>query len=222
MFEVDTESELKEFELDYDEYLHALGELSHKPLHGPRESHVGENVYAFEWEVMHASVRRDNDPPNVLLASMLYAMQRRITQRHASVAASFITWLGTNCGMAYLNAAKRLRDCASYSLMPREAYLAAWAIDNQRSLQVNHGGRLIESILAPADHFGRDLFTGLWGLRRMPDLSIEDHETVEHVASWLGTPRAQEFIARCDHLIHVRQRVETPMDTLKVIMGVEK
>lgn len=219
MLEMEQDADdLKEFEGDYEEYLFELGELSHKPIHGPRVDHVGENVYAFEWETLNVSVRRKNDPPNVLLGSILYDMERRITQRHASVAASFITWLGTNCGQSIILKAHQLK-CAE--LYGHQAFTAAWAIENTRRNGINGGIRYIESILAPPDHFGQDLFSKMWGLRRMPNLSIEDHETVEHVVAWLCTDRAGEFIRRCDHLIKMRQSYASPMDTVRLLSGVK-
>lgn len=219
MHEVDYDSELIDFNSDcgdYEEYLLELGELQHKPLHGPRADHVGENVFAFEWETLNATVRRRTDPPNALLASILFDMQRRITQRHASVAASFITWLGTNCGHSFLDKAYRMMGS---KLRPDEAFIAAWTIDNKRMHRINGGIRLIESILAPADHFGADLFSGHWGLRRMPDLTIEDHEAIDHLVAWLATARAEEFLRRCQHLIKIRERYATPMDTVRLIVG---
>jgi hypothetical protein len=222
MLEVDQDAaDLKEFEGDYEEYLFELGELSHKPIHGPRVDNVGENVYAFEWETLNVSVRRKNDPPNVLLGSILYDMQRRITQRHASVAASFITWLGTNCGQSIILKADALRRLGNSEMYGSQAFVAAWAIENTRRNSINSGIRYIESILAPADHFGQDLFSKMWGLRRMPNISIEDHETIEHIVAWLATDRAGEFIRRCDHLIKVRQRYDSPMDTVRLLSGVK-
>ncbi len=221
MFEVDPDSELREFEGDYDDYLHALGELSHKPIIPPREGFPGENVYAFEWETLNATVGRpDLDPPNALLANILYDMQRRITQRHASVAASFITWLGTNAGMCFKLTAQRIREESRGLLTLEDAYGCAWAIENRRRSHVNSGSRAIEHILAGVDDFGKDLFGGMYGLRRAPDLHVEDYETIEHLVAWLASPRAVEFVARCEYLIDLRGRYPSAMQTVRVIAGV--
>lgn len=218
MLEMESFPDLREFEGDYEEYLFELGELKHEPINPPRADHVGENVYSFEWLTLNETIRRPNDPPNVLLGSILYHMERRITQRHASVAASFITWLGTNCGHSIHDRAQQLLKAG---LHRDEAYECAWAIENKRRSGINHGIRYIESVLAGPDDFGKDIFSGMWGLRRMPNITIEDYETVEQLVEWLSTDRAQEFIRRCEFLINIRNSVSKPMDTIKVMCGVK-
>lgn len=209
-----------EFDAEVYDHLSGLGEFEHKPITGPRPSHVGENVFAYQWEVLMQK-REEEDPPNAALARILWNMQHGfITQRHASVAASFITWLGTNCGNAMIEKSRQIYiSIDSVSRMTREeSVLAAWAIEN-----VKRPGqyRLIESVLAPPDHWLKDVITGGFVLGLLPTLSAEDLETCDHVAYWCGSPEGCEFIRLCNWQIRQRERVSTD-ESIRVIAGVHK
>jgi hypothetical protein len=207
-----------EFEAEDFDYLCYLGDLIHKPIDGPRPNHVGENVFAFQWEqLMVKPMEHGDSPPNVQLALILWKLTRRITQRHASVAASFITWLGTNCGNAIIQRSLRLYFDANIGR--EESFVAAWSIDN---LPHNGSGiRLIDAVLATADCWGRDILDNGPRLQRLPELSVEDHQTVEQVAYWCGTEDGCKFIRLCEGQIRERERV-TVDESIRIMTGVQK
>lgn len=208
----------EDFDAEYSRYLESIGELQHKPIDGPRGGHAGENIFSYAWAMKMETERKERDPPNWPLVQILWNLDMRITQRHANVAASFITWLGTNSGNCIIQRARSLYDTSRHTNL-EDCFVAAWSIENMRRIGTNRGTRVIESMLAPGDHFGPDLFGGSYGLRRVPDLSVEDFETVDHVAHWCGSTEGCAFIRRCESLITMRERYTTA-DTIKVIAGV--
>jgi hypothetical protein len=203
---------------EIEEYLFEIGELDHSPIDGPRAGHVGENVYAFQWQQLHVRERDANvhKPPNYLLASMLSSVTNRITQRHASVAASAITFLGCNCGQSIVLQAKAM---ASKNLNYPDALLASWTLTNKRSAGINRGLRTIEVMLAPPNYWGTDVLSGALQLQRVPDLSIEDYETVEHVYAWLGGDTGIQLVRRCEAMIEMRQRMTTRQTIEAITFG---
>lgn len=191
---------------EYEDYLYDLGWLDHKPKPPyPRPGMVGETVYAEEWAELMQKLDRDGvNAPNSMLAGILNDLPGRITQRHAFVCASVMCWLGTACGQSIILNGKRHQKSALSS-----PYLVAWSLENTRRVGCNGGYRTIEHILAPEDHFGKDWLMPQMGKRlmRIPDLSVDDFETVEHLMIWLGH-HGEGFILRCERRIEELNRFE--------------
>lgn len=186
---------------DYEQYLLDLGWLQHEaiPPH-PRPGHIGENVYAEQWrELMltHSASDEDLIAPNARLARILDELPTRLTQRHATVCATFITWLGCASGMSFRLTAEKL--IASGVLRGGGAWRAAWAVHNSRHGGTNGGWRSIEFMLAPPDHFGKDQLFAIGGetLVRMPEISTNDLECIETLCEWLGVGGVG-FVLRCE------------------------
>lgn len=192
---------------DYEDYLYEMGWLDHKPKQPyPRPGFVGETVYAEEWAELMQKLDRDGiNAPNSMLAGILNDLPARITQRHAFVCASVMCWLGTSCGQSIVLNGKRLRkDGLS------RPYLVAWTLENQRAPGVNSGYRTVEHILAPEDHFGTDCLMPQMGKRlmRIPELSVDDLETIDHLMTWLGH-EGDGLILRCERRIDELNRFES-------------
>lgn len=189
-----------------EQHLFELGQLDHSALMPPRKGCVGETVYAAGWTTLMCMRSDFSAPPNELLGDILQ-MCEPLTQRHATVAASFITWLGTNCGLSFLMECRRYAkgepECA-YQLGTSKAWLGQWAWDNRRRIGVNGGYRTIEHILSTPECFGTGAH-GITVLMHSPDLTAEDYETIEHLVAWLPTERGQKFLAVCDLEIEERR-----------------
>lgn len=185
---------------DYEEYLHDLGWLEHKPLPPyPRASFIGETVYAEEWwKLMQELDREGIRAPNGKLASILSNHPTPLTQRQATICATVMCWLGTNCGQEVILGARRLMEKSH--VRSSSAFLMSWAIQNHRIYGLNDSYTVLEHLLAPPDLYGQD-FTGIGSraLIHRPELTIDDYEVVEHLMCWLGT--AEGFILRCEHRI---------------------
>jgi hypothetical protein len=199
-------------DVEYEDYLYELGELKHEPMHPPRQGHIAENVFAERWKLFMATPpMRKGDlwgpmPSKILALDILSHLPARVTQRHATIAASIVTWLGTNCGLGTMETARQ--NIARYHMHASTAYLCAWATCNQRLVFVNHGHRTLEHLLAPADHFGRDIFSGGITLLKRPELTAEDYEVAEHFWVWLSENQAQRFIRACEQEAKERQSEE--------------
>jgi hypothetical protein len=176
------------------------GELlafSHAPIRAPRPSVIGEVVMVEKWQENMAryadSIHDECD--EYAFRALMTAFPFPLTQRLATVAASFVKWLGTNCGRCFLLEAERVEKLLDGK---RDSWAAAWAIENARHSGHNGGARYIEAALAPDDHWQNGLLT------RLPDLTAHDVETVEHVVYWLGTTEGRAFLADCEREIAAR------------------
>lgn len=160
--------------------------LKHTPLHPPRDDH-DESIYARRW----GELNENGD----VFAGLMANYMRKYGQREATIIASFICWLGTNVGMLYLSDARRL----SASAFLEDAYLAAWAIHNKRSVGVSSGYRLIEVLLA--EKAGSDALA--------PTLCADDYECADLAARWLSTPIGLKFIDQCEAEIERLRKIRT-------------
>lgn len=181
---------------DYEDYLLGLGWLQHTPLPPyPRAGCIGEMVYAEEWaKLMQEKDRYGLNAPNGKLASILSNHPTPLTQRQATICATVVCWLGTNCGQSVILGARRLIEKAREHSGP--AFVMSWAIQNHRINGVNHSFSALEHLLAPPDHYGKDVFLGGRTLVRRPDLSVDDYEVVDHLMYWLGG--AEGFFLACE------------------------
>lgn len=167
----------------------------HTPIIPPRPGHIGERVFADVWCRLMNSVPDDPDD-NLPFVEIV----GRPRLRRCKVAASFVKWLGTNCGLSLLHDCRRMAEKMQASIYhgSADAYLAAWAIENRRHTATNSGTRLLESIMSKGGTFVH------WGITSLvPDtsLSADDYETVEDVVWWLGTEPGKAFVEQCEATI---------------------
>lgn len=184
---------------DYDNYEppEALV-LKHRPFRRARNGFVGECMFSSAWSrLMQSPPVEDDDNPRgqaTKLELILNHYPHEIGERQASIAASFIQWLGTNCGLSFLKSATELGK--KLESKPN-GFLAAWAIENVRHSSVNYGVRTIEAVLAHEDYGQiQDLFS----MRRpnVPVLSFADIEVVDQLLNWLATEEGLEFVNTCE------------------------
>jgi hypothetical protein len=169
--------------------------LEHKPIRGVRKDIIGEVVFASMWEVL---MQRDDGSDDYAIEGVLTVFPRVIEQRHATVLASVVCWLGTNCGHSFLEQAKTIS--AKLHERTEEQYVIAWAIENLRRGYINSGDRAIEAILA-TEYRG-------WRCVR-PELSADDLEVVELLMHWLGSRSGQDFLQNCNaeiNRMHIANR----------------
>lgn len=177
--------------MDHD-YLFDLPRFEHKPAHMPREGLIRENVFYENWVKLLKSEDSLDDPANQKFADILGSYGHRLNERAATVAASFVTWLGTNLGSAYLHEARKFSKTQNHD---SGAYLMVWAMTNVRVSNVSHGLRQLELCLVVDRN-------------KSPELSSADYEVVEHLVMWLGRSNGQRFLAKCEEEYTRRQKVE--------------
>lgn len=175
--------------------------LEHKPLRPPRKDFIGEGVFASMWEVVMQ--REPGFDGDYAIEAVLNNFPRVIEQRHASVLASVVCWLGTNCGRCFLSQAKTLSEKIRHR--SDEQYMLAWTIENHRRGYVNSGIRTLEYCLATEYRPSSSRFDG--GVI-VPVLSADDYEVVEHLMYWLAGREGQALIYNCEAEIERLSRNE--------------
>lgn len=191
------------------ELLMDLGECDHRPMRPPRADVLGEVVFTECWaQLMAKPGPALEECSNYQLTTILSSsMPTYVTQRQAIVAATFVNWLGTNCGRAFLAEGNRMEK--SVCGRSGHGFLMAWAVENHRQTGINSGFRALEHILATDDC----RFAGT--LARYPSLSADDFEVVEHVIVWLGSAPGQQFINQCEGEIARRMTVKHCAEALE-------
>lgn len=114
--------------------------LIHQPIRPPRDM-IEERVYSRHWQALMEDNRgRDRSP----LEQILISYPEPIDQRAASIAASFICWLGTNVGCSFLRMGRRLSELPE---LCGQGYVAAWGVQNRRFHATNGGARAVEFLV---------------------------------------------------------------------------
>lgn len=179
--------------------------LIHRPIRRPRTTFTRECMFAASWLRLMESptMQSDSNPRGYVskLESILCLYPHEITQRTASIAASFITWLGTNSGRCFMQEAQKVSETLG-SL--ERGYVAAWAIENRRTQGINSGVRTIEAILATEDS-SHDMF----GYRpNIPILSAAEVEVVDLLVEWLAGEEGRVFVNKCESEVNLLQKAQ--------------
>lgn len=169
--------------------------IKHIPLRPARSCTPREGMFLALWQEYMA------ENPGALLD--IARTSGPVRQRAASVAASFMTYMGCNCGMELARKAEDLVKNGAFCSR-EDAYLSAWAILNKRVHGINHGVRMVESMLATKNMFLSSFPYGI-DYRRIPVVSLEDMDVLEGMAIWWSTEDASIM----------RKRVEVRMEALQ-------
>lgn len=173
--------------------------LDHIPLCAPRSGIPGEVIYLKLWQEMLAA------NPHALEDIVSFGCGDSIDQRAASVAASFMVYMGCNGGACFTRRAQELVQRFRY---PHEAYLAAFVLENQRIRSVNHGLRTVEFMLALQHPIVCGKFSTYveWG--RVPEVSQRDMDVIECMVTWWSTPQAERLGRVAEPLIESERQKE--------------
>ena len=159
--------------------------VQHTPFR-PARKDLAEICFLTQWQALNA------ESPS-LLSGILG--RSRCDVRSARIAASFITWIGTNVGASFIEMAKSRIEDFAYA---EPAYLATWALVNRRQSHVNSGVRAIEIIMS-TDNLFADFNAHYFAEKAAAKLSISlsDIDVIESMVSWLSTPHADAFVNSC-------------------------
>lgn len=149
-----------------------MSNIHHNPLRPARNDMPREVALLRLWQ--------DFATQHPLLWKRIFRTNGPDDQRAASIAASFMVYMGCNLGMAFTERAERLW-CSGVFGSREEAFRAAWALHNARHRSVNHNMRAIEFMLA-TDFFIKDNGDINWSL--VPDLTLNDIDAVESMVCW--------------------------------------
>lgn len=168
--------------------------LSHEPIREARKDVIGEVVMIANWktfmseEVLRAYDHWEMVPP------LFHILPCDLNQRAATVAASFIRWIGTNCGRSFLDQGQKMMGAHR-----ENGYLLAWTLENQRK----SGARTIDYVLSPATNYAPTSPCWSSGLKEKPFITDTDCEVIESIACWLGSPDGQHYLATSES--HIQQ-----------------
>lgn len=165
--------------------------IEHTPVMAPRKGVDGEHAYLELWQ-RYVS-RCDEEELEELFRNCLVPWPN---QRAATVAASFVMWLGTSCGGGLLRTVEGQVMRGGFS-DPDTRYLRAWESENRRRGSINGGVRSVEVILSPDLHVTQ---------RSAPTVTVADLDVIECVCMWLPTPDGQAFIRAADARLTAIQR----------------
>lgn len=166
-----------------------LLELVHTPIRPPRAGTPGEGIYLQLWQDYMAA-----DPNR--LHSILWSTGSSVGQREASVCASFMTFMGCNCGSGFTHAAEQMLTIgvqSSPSTSAEGRFLMAWALENRRHRGVDGGIRTIEAMLAKSDAFVSTYFDRRVDWDAFSDITTTDYDTVECMVAWWACRDATEM-----------------------------
>lgn len=153
----------------------------HRPLHPPRPGTPGEGIYLSLWV--------DWCERNPREWRYIFDTNGPVRQRAASVAASYMVFMGCNGGRCFTHEAERLTKTSVFGSSER-AYLAAWALQNARYQGINSGLRISEYMLAREHPIGSQWFEGVrWKL--VPQITQEDNDILESMVRWWAGPAAR-------------------------------
>lgn len=173
--------------------------LRHVPLHPPRTSVPREGLFLALWQ-QFAEQRPDE-------WRYIFRTTGPLRQRAASVAASFMVFMGCNGGHGFTHNAERIASSGAFSCT-EDAYLAAWSMENKRIHGLNHGLRTIEYMLA-REHPIRDLVCGRgvnWS--QVPNVTMEDMDVVDSMVAWWCSPTARWMREAVEAQMKVREANE--------------
>jgi hypothetical protein len=177
----------------YDNYQHPRG-VVHRPLHpARRESTPGEGIYLDMWV--------DWCTRNPYEWRAIFDTTGPVRQRAASVAASFMVFMGCNGGYAFSHEAERYAQ-QQFFFSRESAFLAAWAVYNARTGGVNGGLRTSEFMLAPAyPYVGDGGMSPRLDWKLVPNITQEDNDILESMVRWWAGPAAKVMRSIAEPLI---------------------
>lgn len=180
----------------YDSYPPAR--VKHIPIKPPRKCTPGEGIYLQLWQEWATARPRE--------WYSIFQTRGPVRQRAASVAASFMVFMGCSGGRCFTYTAERFAKELIFN--SREgAFRAAWAIENMRSRGINHGLRTSEYMLAP-EHpinsmpgYPGGVITG-----RVPCITQEDNDILESMVVWWSREPAEIMRSIAEPMIEAANR----------------
>jgi len=186
-------------------------ELSHTPINPPRKGHFGEAVFLKNWQELAVRYIEDDsdDMDRTEFDRVFHHYRWNPGQQEATVVASIVVWLGTNCGLAFLRSAQAQTKKSFYVTEAAQTiFLMEWAKENQRLAWVNRGIRTLENCL-----------TKECSETKLVELTGRDYEIAECFVCWLATRPAQKYIAICEAEIDQDNKRRNLADLEKIGLG---
>ncbi len=173
--------------------------IVHTPIAPPRASFLSEVIYLKLWQEFATARPKD--------WMTIFHTSGPIRQRAASVAASFIVFMGCAGGRDFTARASEFANKLDSSFSRESAFIAIWAIDNQRQNWRNHNLRLCETILASEPPYDPKRNMVYWGY--VPTITNDDHDILESMVRWWATSQGTEFRTVADALVDAEMKKQS-------------
>ncbi|PKO59269.1 MAG: hypothetical protein CVU24_15655 [Betaproteobacteria bacterium HGW-Betaproteobacteria-18] len=153
----------------------------HVPLRPPRKATPGEGIYLQLWKEFAESRPKE--------WHAIFQTNGPVRQRAASVAASFMAYMGCGGGRDFTFKAEAAAAQESAFGSREAAFLATWAVFNRRQRGINRGLRSSEFMLASAYPVSSSTARSVdWDL--VPNVSQEDNDILESMVCWWSSTHA--------------------------------
>ncbi len=170
--------------MSYDNEFDDPPRVIHRPLAPPRTSTPGEGIYLGLWQEFATARPRE-------WRYIFSDMRSTPRQRVASVAASFMVFMGCNGGASFTHRATEMAK-KDMELNRERIFVAAWAMENARYRGIDHGLRTIEYMLASEHPIENHPFCGRRvNHKRVPIITMEDQDAIECMVRWWASQQAE-------------------------------
>lgn len=170
----------------------------HLPLRAPRKGTPGEVIYLDlwrEWATARPAEWRQ----------IFHDMNTPVRQRAASVASSFMVWMGCNGGESFTFKAEKLANSGAFPYR-EAAFIAAWALDNRRQYGHNSGLRTIEYMLAVEHPISHGISGSRVDWKQVPAVTQDDNDVIECMVAWWSTGPAAVMRSIAEPMIEAAKR----------------
>lgn len=172
--------------------------LRHVPVNLPRAGFPGERIYLELWREYLTGNRN-------AVQEIFSDLCGPLDQRGARVAASFMVWMGCNSGRSFTYEAERLAQRGAF-LNRERAFVAAWAIENQRTYGVNGGAILTEAMLTPGGIPRMEtMVSHCIDWRRVYSPSQYDNDVLSCMVRWWSGASAKQIRTIADNQIQAEE-----------------
>lgn len=203
---------------DYQERIAHLQSLKHRPYRSPRNFDLGEQAFAEMWQQLmlkeYDSSEEEDDVEglNSYFVDIIFCLrgsfEEVFSQRNATLLASVVTWLGTNCGRSFLHEAEKYKP--QFGTL---SYVVRWSIDNLRLYGLDYNLTILEHVMCDLDTIFRiQQQRYVRESDNIPVFSGMDIEAVNASMLWLGHSNGQQFLKDAQQKIDAireQKRVET-------------
>ena len=179
--------------MDAEKWEELVLSLKHEPLKPARPYIPREGLFLQRWQAYATTVDALNGFDELSnFERIFHDASSDIDQRRASVAASFIAFMGCNGGTDFAWSCERFAASDIFQNRREDAFLAAWAIGDKRCNGINHGLRTSEYMLAvqhPIEYKRHGIRGVEWSL--VPVISADDRDTLEGMVRWWASADAK-------------------------------
>lgn len=137
-------------------------------------------------------------------------------QRDAWVACSLAQWLGTRCGLDFLNLVTREQD----SRLSRRSLASIWSRENTPSDFARHGYTLLQIILDQNRLYEQFRRHTPGDPSLIDPVSLRDKRVAELIILWLNTQEGDAFIAKAEEQIKAYEVIAREVWHLQFNLGV--